>query len=153
MKYLVRSVKYFVHLLVVLTLIILVLVCLKVIDPDISKMFRNGYDSLWQIALTMAAFAALYPKFGYTRMNVMVPGSFDEIYPVVKQVMENSGYVEETHDGENLTFRKRSPVTRAFKQWEDRVSFERIAAGFEIEGISKDLVHIKSAIADKYREE
>ncbi|MBQ6556856.1 MAG: hypothetical protein IJL86_04860, partial [Bacteroidales bacterium] len=65
MRYFIRSVKYFVQLMVILTLIIVILVVAKVVDSDISKIFVNGYDSLWQIALLMAAFAAIYPRLGY----------------------------------------------------------------------------------------
>ncbi|MBR4808789.1 MAG: hypothetical protein IK031_00735, partial [Bacteroidales bacterium] len=78
MKYLIRAVKYFVQLTVILSLIIAILIVAKVVDSDISKIFVNGYDSLWQIALMMAAFAAIYPSFGYGRRRVVVPGSDDE---------------------------------------------------------------------------
>ena len=59
MRYIVRAVKYFFQLMVILALIIAILVVAKVVDADISKIFVNGYDSLWQIALMMAAFAAI----------------------------------------------------------------------------------------------
>ena len=62
MKYLVRAVKYFIYLMIILSLIIVVLIMTKMVESDISKMFVNGYDSLWQIALMMAVFALIYPK-------------------------------------------------------------------------------------------
>ena len=67
MRYLVRALKYFVQLMVILTIIIAILIVAKVVDSDISQIFVNGWDSLWQIALLMAAFAAVYPKIGYVR--------------------------------------------------------------------------------------
>ena len=46
MKYIVRSLKYFVYLIVILTLIIVVLVLAGFVEGDLSKIFVNGYDSL-----------------------------------------------------------------------------------------------------------
>ena len=54
MKYLVRALKYFVYLFIILALLIAVLVLTKVVDGNLSTMFVNGTDSLWQIALVMA---------------------------------------------------------------------------------------------------
>ena len=71
MKYIIRSIKYFIQLMVILALIIAVLIVAKVVDSDISKIFVNGYDSLWQIALMMAAFAAIYPRFGYSKRQAV----------------------------------------------------------------------------------
>ena len=62
MKYLIRSLKYYCYLIILLALIILALVLTGFVEADLSKMFVNGYDSLWQIALVMLAFAALYPR-------------------------------------------------------------------------------------------
>ena len=91
MRYIVRAVKYFFQLMVILALIIAILVVAKVVDADISKIFVNGYDSLWQIALMMAAFAAIYPRFGYVRRQALVPGADEEVEPVLRRVMESHG--------------------------------------------------------------
>ena len=49
MKYIIRSLKYYCYLILLLTLIILALVLTGFVEADLSKMFVNGYDSLWQI--------------------------------------------------------------------------------------------------------
>ena len=64
MKYFIRSVKYFFYLLVILAIIITALVLAGFVEADISKIFINGYDSLWQICLIMAVFSAIYPRVG-----------------------------------------------------------------------------------------
>ncbi|MCQ2182664.1 MAG: hypothetical protein MJY89_04575 [Bacteroidales bacterium] len=153
MKYLVRSAKYFIYLLVILAVVILALVAFKVVDSDISAMFVNGYDSLWQIAAVAAFFSLIYPRVGFTVRKVMAPGSAEETAPVVKAVMEGRGYELEKSDGETMTFRKRSPVTRALKMWEDRISFEKTITGYDAEGLTKDLVRIVSAIEARYEQE
>ena len=95
MRYLIRAAKYFVQLMVILTLLIAILMVAKVADTDISRLFVNGYDSLWQIALLMAAFALLYPKLGYARREALAPGPDEHVEPLLEKVMTAHGYARE----------------------------------------------------------
>ena len=111
MKYLVRALKYFVYLFIILALLIAVLVLTKVVDGNLSTMFVNGTDSLWQIALVMAVFALIYPRFGYSTLPLHMGGSTEEIAPVVKKAMDARGYVPSKEDADgNMVFIKRSPL-------------------------------------------
>ena len=146
MKYLLRSVKYFFYLMVILTLIIAALIACGMVESDISQIFVNGYDSLWQIALLMAVFAAIYPRFGFSTRTARVLGSDEEVAPHVIKVMEEHGYQLETRDGADMTFRKKGAVSRAFKMWEDRLTFIRRASGYDVEGLTRDLARVVAAI-------
>ena len=150
MKYLVRALKYFVQLMVILSLIIAILIVAKVVDSDISQIFVNGYDSLWQIALLMAAFAALYPKMGYGRRQAVVPGSDEETGPVVERVFAAHGYEKEKRTDGILAYRKKSPGDRLLRLWEDRITVSRIATGYELEGLNRDAVRLCNALRDSY---
>ena len=146
MRYLIRAIKYFFYLLVILALIISALTAFKVVDSDLSTLFVNGYDSYWQIALLMAFFAAVYPRFGFSTRKAYLYGSFEEISPVVMEVMENHGYRLESRDGENMAFVKRGIVSRALKMWEDRITFTRDITGYNLEGLTRDLPRLVSAL-------
>ena len=160
MKYLVRSIKYYLYLLIILCVIIAVLVLTGIVESDISQMFVNGYDSLWQMALLIAVFAAIYPRFGYTSRMVHLPGSSEEIRPDVISKMTALGYVVESGNaaakdgtepaGEDICFRRRTALSRALKFWEDRITFTRVASGFEVEGITKDVVRIMNLFTDNF---
>ena len=76
MKYLVRVIKYFVYLTVILTLFIAVLIAFKMVGTSVDEIFRDGARSLWQIAGIIAVFAAVYPAMGFTRRGAIVPGSY-----------------------------------------------------------------------------
>jgi hypothetical protein len=148
MRYLIRAIKYFVQLMVVLTLIIAILMLAKVVDTDISQVFVNGYNSLWQIALIMASFAAVYPRFGYVKRQALVPGDDAEASAVLSRVMEAHGYeVEQRRDGA-LSYRKRSAGDRMMRLWEDRITVERCMTGYELEGIGRDVVRLVNALRD-----
>ena len=149
MRYFIRSVKYFVQLMVILSLIIAILIVAKVVDSDISKIFVNGYDSLWQIALMMAVFAAIYPRFGYAKRQAIVPGADEETAPVLEKVMTAFGYEKEVRSDGVLAYRKRSVGDRLLRLWEDRITVTRFISGYELEGSNKDVVRLINALRDQ----
>lgn len=152
MKYIVRALKYFVYICVIMTLILGALILLKVVDADVSKLFRNGYDSLWQIALMFFAVSMFYPKFGYCRRSVIVPGEYSEVRGGLMDCMKDLGYELENENGENPAFRLCSTFGRITRTWEDRVTFTRELPGFYVEGRAKDVARIISALEYKFRE-
>lgn len=146
MRYLIRSIKYFIYLFIILSLMIGVLMALNFVETDLDKLFVGGRDSLWQIALLMAVFAAIYPRFGYTTRFVPMGGSFEELRPGVVKMMQASGYVLEKEEEGSLSFRRRSPLSRAMKMFEDRIRFTHALGGWNIEGHSRDVVVIATKL-------
>lgn len=146
MKYIIRALKYFCYLIIFLTLIILALVLTGFVEADLSKMFINGYDSLWQIALIMLVFALLYPRLGYGTRTAHIFGSPEELRGDVVAAMERLGYRLEKEDGTGWSFRRRSPVSRALKMWEDRITLSVTGAGVKAEGLTRDLARVISAL-------
>ena len=146
MKYIIRSLKYFCYLIILLTLIILALVLTGFVEADLSKMFVNGYDSLWQIALIMLAFALIYPRFGFSKRTAHLYGSPEELRPDVMKVMEGLGYALESEQDGTFSFRRRSGLSRALKMWEDRITLSPTGAGLEVEGLTRDLARIVSGL-------
>ena len=134
--------------MVILAIIIAILIVAKVVDSDISKIFVNGYDSLWQIALMMAAFAAIYPRFGYAKREAVVPGDDEEAGAVLSRVMAAHGYEKENRTDGVLAYRKRSAGDRFTRLWEDRVTVTRSMTGYELEGSNKDIVRLINALRD-----
>lgn len=153
MKYLVRAIKYFFYLLIILTLVILLLVAFKIVEGNISTMFVNGYDSLWQIALIAFLFSLIYPRVNYTTRKAYMTGEPERVAQVAREVMAARGYVVETTDGDDMTFRKKSAFTRAIKMWEDRLTFSKIPTGYNIEGHTRELVRVISALEARNEEE
>lgn len=146
MKYIIRSLKYFCYLVILLTVIILALVLTGFVEADLSKMFIHGYDSLWQIAIILVIFAVIYPRFGFSKRTAHLYGSPEELRPDIVRVMENLGYRLEGEQDGTYAFRRRSGLSRALKMWEDRITVSPSGAGLEIEGLTRDLTRIVSGL-------
>ena len=146
MKYIIRAAKYFCFLLIFLTLVVAAFVLTGFVEADLSKMFVNGYDSLWQMGIVLLVFALIYPRFGFSRRTAHVFGSREELQPVVVPVMERLGYVLEGEKDGGWSFRRRSAVSRVLKMLEDRIVLTPAGAGVEVEGLTRDLPRIVSAL-------
>ena len=153
MKYLVRAIKYFAYLAVILCIFIVLLSVFGVVGSSLDDIFKDGAGSLWKISGIIAVFAAIYPHLGFGSRNALVPGSYEEIRLGVVDVMHQRGYVLEDENGENLKFRLQSPVMRLTRMFEDRLTFTRTATGFEIEGPVKDLVRVVASLESRFRNE
>jgi hypothetical protein len=153
MKYLVRAIKYFAYLTIILCIFIILLSVFGLVGTSLDDIFRDGAKSLWKIAGIIAVFAAIYPRLGFGRRNAFVPGAYEEIRGGVTDVMHDRGYVLEDESGENLKFRLRSPVMRLTRMLEDRITFTRTLTGFELEGPVKDLVRIAGALESRFKPE
>ncbi len=153
MKYIIRALKYFVYLLILLTLFVLILAIAGFIPKDINLMFVHGAASIPQMLVIVAVFAAVYPRLGYTTRNVRVLGSSEEIEPKLDEFMHSHHYVLVKKEGEDLVYRKASTLERISKMWEDSVSFKRVVGGYTIEGRSKDIVRLDTGLTQFFEPE
>lgn len=151
MKYIVRAIKYFFYFSAIITIIMAIMVMLKLVGPDVETMFRNGYDSLWQIAIMFATVAAFYPMFGFMKKDALIPGAFDEIRGDIVAFMNERGYKLEKEDGENMSFRLKSTVNSLSRMCEDRITFTRNVSGYQLEGLRKDVVRLVNGLEYKFR--
>lgn len=153
MKYAIRAVKYFFYIVIIVAIMFGILMAVGYLDTDINSLFKNGYNSLWQIAIVFALLSALYPSFGFMKKDVIVPGEYNEIRPIVIKAMEERGYSLESEEGENLTFRRNGGLSKLTRMLEDRITLTRDITGFQMEGLRKDVVRLVYAIESKARGE
>lgn len=149
-RYIIRSVKYFLYLIIIMTLLLTILVLLGLAEADPAEIFVGGYSSYWKIGLAFLALAAIYPRFGYSK-NEIISGV--ELKPLILSVMDSRGYKLRSEEGDTMVFIKRSPLDRALRMWEDAISFTKTEAGYDIEGHTKEMVRCRSAILNVSSEE
>ncbi len=153
MRYLIRSLKYFVWFVVILCITMGIMVALGVVEADPNLMFRDGMKSVWQIAGLFFVVALVYPLTGFRKINAVVPGEYNEVRDKVVSFMESKGYYLETEEGEIMTFRLRSKVGAFLKMNEDRVTFVKEPGGFVVEGLRKVTIRLVSGLEYKFRDE
>lgn len=151
MKYIIRATKYFFYFCILLVLILSVLVAVGMVEANINSMFRNGYESLWQILIMMVLFGATYPLFGFTKRETIVPGAYSEIRQGVIDYMESKGYVLTREEGESMAFRSKSMMKRIFRMFEDTIILSRSFSGFTMEGLRKDVDRLRYGMEYKFR--
>ena len=151
MKYIVRAVKYFIYICVLVTIILLVLVLTHFVSSDINVMFKEGWRSVAKILVVFAGIAAIYPLFGYRKLLAGVLGELGGLRDGIVKCMEERGYRLESEDSETMTFRSRSVLNRIFRVWEDRITVTKTLGGFEVEGLSRDVARIVPALEYRFR--
>ena len=154
MRYIVRAVKYFCWFAILFTLIISVLVLTKFVPANVGQMFIHGWMSVLEIAGVFAVFSALYPKFGYQKRMVSLPGEWSEVAPQVKAwFAERGDYRIESEAPEKICLRSTRAGVRIARMWEDRLTVTPCLGGFEMEGPSKDVARLASSIEYKLQGE
>ncbi len=151
MRYVIRAVKYFIYVVVLVTLILAVLALPGFVSSDINVMFRNGWRSVWLILGVFACVAAFYPRFGYGRRQVRISGEYSEIRQGVIDYMASRGYRLEKELGENLFFRSTGAFRKIARVWEDRITAERCLGGFTLEGPTKDVIRLATGLEYRFR--
>ena len=153
MRYLIRSLKYFIWFALILSITLAIMVGLGLVETDPNLMFRDGIKSIWQIAALFLILALVYPIVGFRKQEAVVSGEYPEVREKVINFMESRGYYLETEEGEIMTFRLRSKVGAFFKMLEDRVTFIKVPGGFEVEGLRKEIVRLISGLEYLFRNE
>lgn len=146
-----RAVKYFLFITVLFALIIGILIAAGFVSTDIEHIFKQGWNSVMIILLMFAAVSAIYPMFGYMKMNVSAGGEFSELRDDIVSFMDSRHYVLEKEEGENLTFRSSRVSDKILKMWEDRITLTRQLGGFCMEGLRRDVVRLRYGLEDKLR--
>jgi hypothetical protein len=122
------------------------------VSKDVSVAFQHGWTSVWWILGLFAVMSLAYPFFGYQKRTVRINGDPALARDGIVEALKIRGYVLDCEKDGALTFKLSSPVNRAFRMWEDRISLKPVLGGFEAEGLSRDLVRVVSSIEHYFRE-
>ncbi len=126
-KYLTRAIKYFIFLMVLVTLVVVLMILFGFVGTDINSIFRGGYNSVWQIALIFLVIALIYPRIGFgSRTFTIRAKDWDEARSHVFMCMGEHSYKLESDNGKTLTFRKKLIFSKLAKFLEDRITIERV---------------------------
>ena len=150
MRYIIRAVKYFIYIWVIVIIILTALVLMNLVSSDINVMFQHGWKSVGLIAVMFAAVSAFYPLFGYTKRLAAVLGELDANDKEVIEYMTGDvrKYKLASQDGEKMTFRSRSVLRRII--WDDRITIEKGLGGYYVEGVGREVAKIVPGLEFKF---
>ena len=151
MTYLRRALKYFIQVTLILAIILVILMALGMVSWDMNVAFQHGWKSVWWILAAFAAMSLAYPFFGYQKRKINVVGDPADYKDGLVEALSTRGYVLEDDTDGVLKFRLSSPVNRAARMWEDRVTLTPVLGGYQAEGLSRDLVRVVSSIEQRFR--
>ena len=151
MTYLRRALKYFIQLTLLFVVIIGVLMATGMVSKDVAVAFQHGWTSVWWILALFAVMAFAYPFFGYQKRKINVVGDPADYRKGIVEALDARGYVLEDDTDGTLTFRLSSGLNRAARMWEDRITLTPFLGGFQVEGLTRDLVRVVSSIEQKFR--
>jgi MFS family permease len=152
MTYIRRALKYFIQMTLLVVIIIGALMLAGVVSTNIGVAFQHGWKSVWWILAIFAVISLAYPFFGYQKRTVRINGDPALARDGIAEALKIRGYVLDSEKDGALTFKLSSPVNRAFRMWEDRITLKPVLGGFEAEGLSRDLVRVVSSIEHYFRE-
>ena len=151
MTYLRRAFKYFIQITLLFAVIIAVLMVTGMVSKDISVAFQRGWTSIFWILSLFAVMSLAYPFFGYQKRKINVTGDPADYKEGIVQALGTRHYVLESDEDGVLKFRLSSPVNRAARMWEDRITLTPELGGFVAEGLARDLVRVVSSIDYHFR--
>ena len=144
MRYFIRSLKTFVYFFLIFAAIVATVVLTGMSEFDIETLFRDGYNSLWQIMAILVLIAAVYPKVSYVKTFPRIKGNMSGARVQIISLMQEFGYEMEKENVSMMTFRLKSHGARLARRYEDRITLEQTADGLSEEGLRKDVVRIVS---------
>ena len=151
MTYVRRALKYFIQITLILAVILVILMASGMVSWNMNIAFQHGWKSVWWILSAFAVMSLAYPFFGYQKRKINVVGDPADYKEGIVKALATRGYVlEDDTDGE-LKFRLSSPVNKAARMWEDRITLTPVLGGFQAEGLSRDLVRVVSSIEHQFR--
>lgn len=152
MKYVIRSIKYFIYITVLASLMLAILVIWQGTSFDIDTLFIQGMTSVYKILGIFAAISAIYPAISYQKRTVSHPGSWDEDKKQIIRIMESRKYRLELDTPQEITFVASGSLTRALRMFEDRITMKETGGVILAEGHRKDLARILPAIEQEFRD-
>ena len=149
MKYLIRSIKYFIYFSLMCSLIVTALVLIGAVEGGVDSIFEEGYRSIGKIAIFFAIVAAAYPKFGFIRRDMNINGTWDEFRNQTVEFMNERQYSLESERADKVTFRCKGMAGRLSKMLEDRVTLIKTDEGWQMEGLRKDVMRLASGLENR----
>ncbi len=152
MKYLIRSVKYFIFIAVFFCIAVSFIFTISEHQPGITifDLFKNQEI---KILLFFVAFSAVYPLLGYYTKKIYVDNNFKDKKDDICNLMTNANYILVSDQNNVITFRLKSPFLRFMRMYEDYIVIDYSDNPVIMSGLRKDVVRFGRGIEYIFQKE
>lgn len=143
MKYLIRSLKYFVKLCVICTgaFFVMVLANMTALTPSEAPSILFHTPQGWILIVAAVVLAAFYPRFGF--LTRQVDGDVAENRTQLVNAMKSAGYALVSDKDGRLTFRAANPLRRLVLLLEDTITAEQYGQWIVLDGPGKHVARVE----------
>lgn len=155
MRYIIRSIKYFLwfNILAGAIVVVMVLAGGTAYDGSIDSLFRDGLKSLIEIEVFFGVCSALYPLWSFINLKDCPSSKNDaqENAEAVRSYMAEQHFKLVKEEEAELIYRYDSLAGRISRMGEDEVRFIIHPDRITVSGLRKDVVKIISYLEYKLR--
>lgn len=137
MKYLVRSLKYFLKLCVICMVVFFVMVAAKMtpISPVQAPGILFHTAQGWILIVAAAVLSALYPRFGF--LTRQIAGDAEEHRMPIVDALKSMGYALASEQDGRMIFRAMNPIRRLTLLFEDAITVSQYGQWIVLDGPGK----------------
>lgn len=143
MKYFVRSLKYFVKLCVICTVVFLVMVLANMtpLTPVEAPAILFHTPQGWILIVAAGTLAAFYPRFGF--LTRQVEGDVQQNRTQLINAMQSAGFALVSEQSGQLSFRAANPLRRLAWIWEDTITARQYDQWIVLDGPGKHVARVE----------
>lgn len=146
MKYLIRSLKYFLYFAILFCIIVLVVFYTSNNHANLTvfDLFKEG--SGLKILIFFIAVSGLYPLLGFSKKELYTNNNFAENEKAIIELFENAKYILKSKDRSTMVFVLKNPVMRTLRMYEDDITIDYSGNPIILRGLRKDVLRFSRAI-------
>lgn len=145
MKYLIRSVKYFLYFAILFSILVLIMfyTSSRPQGTTVFDLFKE--DSGYQILLFFIVFSGVYPLLGFSKKQIYV-NNLPEKKAEIIELFKNANFIVTAETNTSITFRHKNKILRLTRMYEDSVVVNFSENPVIIEGMRKDVLRFSRGI-------
>lgn len=149
MKYLIRSLKYFLRLCIICLVIVVVMIITEMSNltaQGVIYVLTSTSKGLLLVGVTIFA-SAIYPLLGFRTRSIRYSIEKNRVQIVNAFLSEGFTIKSESKNSE-MIFQAKSPMRRLTLMYEDQIKVTQINDNIEISGVGKVVARVESRIVN-----
>ncbi len=145
MKYLIRSIKYFLYFVILCGIIVTIVFTFSTKPEGTTIMDLFGGGAGYKMLAFFVAFSAIYPLLGFSKKEIYV-SNFAENKNEIIDLFKNANFVITQQTPYRIIFRPKNKFLRITRMCEDSITVDFSENPVIIDGLRKDVIRFARGI-------